>query len=332
MQEEYKEKDLSKQKNNSENMKDEKMSKGMNIFLSILTLGIIFAIGIYFWPSKEINHTGLVSVGAGKDLGKMIYLIMGVDDEKKGNPRSDTIILAFVNTYTKKVQLLSIPRDTKIFIEGKGDRKINSAFRYGGVELTKKVIVELLHLDIDGYFTVNIDGFVNIINILGGVKINVEDDMYYVDKAGELYIDIKKGEQVLDGRTAMYYVRYRDKIYADIGRIKRQQKFIKEILRKIKDIGIIWKIPSIIQEIYKNINTDLGIKDVMSIVKRFRDFDIKNVQVDTLPGEGKYINKVSYFVVDYDKTQKIIEKIMRYEADKSEKEDENRDTEEITKD
>ena len=156
--------------------------------------------------------------------------------------------------------------------------------------------------------------------------------MNYVDKAGELYIDIKKGEQILDGRNAMYYVRYRRYVDGDIGRIKKQQKFIKAILKKIKDFGIIWKIPSIIQEIYKNIKTDLGIKDLMSVVNRFREFDINNVEVDTLPGEGKYIDKVSYFVVDYDKTQKIIEKIMRYEADKLENKDETRDTEEVRKD
>jgi len=327
MQEEYEE-----NKNKSDIEKGRKLSKGMNIFLSVLTLSIIFTIGVYFWPSEEVKG-GLISVGSGKDLGKMIYLIMGVDNETRGKPRSDTIILAFLNTYTKKIQLLSIPRDTKIFIEGKGDRKLNAAFRYGGVELTKKVITDLLHLNIDGYFTVDIDGFVNIIDILGGVKINVEQDMNYVDKAGELYIDIKKGEQVLDGRNAMYYVRYRRYADGDIGRIKKQQKFIKAVLKKIKDFGIVWKVPSIIQEIYRNIKTDLGIKDLISIVNRFREFDIKNVEVDTLPGEGKYIDKVSYFVVDYDRTREIIEKIMRYEADKEtdklENKDEIGDTEEV---
>ncbi|MFW5782285.1 MAG: LCP family protein [Candidatus Muiribacteriaceae bacterium] len=290
-----------------------KKGKALPVFLFIVALASVAAIYYHYFSAG--NDDGLVSVRT-KDLGKMIFLLMGVDNDPRGRSRSDTMMLAFVNTYTKKIQLLSVPRDTKIFIEGRGDRKINAAFVYDGIEGTEKAIEELLDIEIDNFVKVDINGFINIIDILGGVDINVEEDMHYIDKAGELYINIKKGRQHMDGRTAMYYVRYRDKVYADIGRIKRQQKFIKEMLSKMKSVGIVWKLPDIIQEIYRNIETDMGIKQILSLIRRFRDFDLSEVKVDTLPGDAKYIDKVSYYVHDDEETRRLIEEIMRYEADK----------------
>jgi LCP family protein required for cell wall assembly len=303
------------------------------LFSSLIFAGMLLILWIFISPDKKSN--GLISSDSGKDFGKMIFLLLGVDNDPKGDnyKRSDTMMLAFVNTYSKKVHLLSIPRDTKIFIEGRGDRKINAAFRYGGIDMTRKSIEDLLEINIDHYMTIDINGFVNIIDILGGIDIEVEDDMYYVDRRGELYIDIKKGYQHLDGRKSMYYVRYRDKIYADIGRIKRQQRFLKVMLEKMKKIGIVWKLPSIIQEIYHNIETDLGIKDIINIMKRFRDIDLAKVGVTTLPGEPKYVDKVSYYVHDHEKTGHLIEDIMEYKGEKKKDEKhEISDTQEIQQD
>ncbi|MFA5479951.1 MAG: LCP family protein [Candidatus Muiribacteriota bacterium] len=296
----------------------------IKIFITLVILvTVVSAVSYYFYfyekPSKKSN---LISLGRAGDLGKMIFLILGTDNDIRGRSRSDTIILAFVNTYTKKIQILSIPRDTMVEIEGRGTRKINAAYVYGGIKGTEEAIEKLLNIEIDHYVVVDIDGFVNIIDILGGIEIDVEEDMHYIDKAGELYINLKKGTQVLDGRNAMYYVRFRDKISADIGRIGRQQKFIKQVMEKTKEIGLIWKLPSIIQELYRNIKTDLGIKDILNVVKRFRDFDFSQVKVDMLPGQPDYIDKVSYYVTDIEKTEETIEEIMRYKADTIEKEKE----------
>ncbi|MCK9467742.1 MAG: LCP family protein, partial [Candidatus Absconditabacterales bacterium] len=160
---------------------------------TLLFIGIVFL--LWFFKSDNQNSNGLISSDSGNDFGKMIFLLLGVDNDPKGDnyKRSDTMMLAFVNTYSKKVHLLSIPRDTKIFIENKGDRKINAAFRYGGVEMTRTAIEELLEIKIDHFINIDINGFVNIIDVLGGIDIEVEDDMHYIDRRGELYIDIKKG-------------------------------------------------------------------------------------------------------------------------------------------
>ncbi|MCK9475772.1 MAG: LCP family protein [Candidatus Muirbacterium halophilum] len=307
-------------------------TKKIMVFIGSTLLFICIVFLLWFFKTDNQNSNGLISSDSGNDFGKMIFLLLGVDNDPKGDnyKRSDTMMLAFVNTYSKKVHLLSIPRDTKIFIENKGDRKINAAFRYGGVEMTRTAIEELLEIKIDHFINIDINGFVNIIDVLGGIDIEVEDDMHYIDRRGELYIDIKKGYQHLDGRKSMYYVRYRDKIYADIGRIKRQQKFLKVMFEKMKKIGIVWKLPSIIQEIYYNMDTDLGIKDIINIMKRFRDIDLGKVGVTTLPGEPKYIDKVSYYVHDHGETSHLIESIMEYKGEsiKNEKH-EISDTQEI---
>ncbi|MGM0607146.1 MAG: LCP family protein [Candidatus Muiribacteriota bacterium] len=306
-------------------MNKEIKSKKNNLLILIVALILLSGIaGYYYFFDSDEENSNLTSLSGTEDLGKFVILVLGTDKDEKGKSRSDTMMLVFVNTYTKQIQIISIPRDTKVHLEEKGRRKINAAYVYHGIEGTKDTVENLLKVDINHYVTVDLDGFINLIDILGGIQIDVQEDMYYVDKAGELYIDIEKGKQTLDGRQAMHYVRYRDRIYADIGRIERQQKFIKKVLNKAKEIGIIWKIPAIIQELYQNIETDMGISELLNIGKRFRAFDFSEVKIDMLPGEPKYIEKISYYVMDEEATKKMIEDVMNYE-NKNELEEEKVD-------
>ncbi|MBQ7454044.1 MAG: LCP family protein, partial [Selenomonadaceae bacterium] len=160
-----------------------------------------------------------------KATDKVTIIIMGVDVRKDDVGRSDTLMIATVDPRIDQATLLSIPRDTRVRIRGRGYDKINAAFAYGGVELTTSTVENFLGIDIDHYIMIDTSSFVKIIDAIGGVDIDVEKRMVYEDPwddNGGLVIDLYPGQQHMDGKTAVTYVRYRDS-EGDIGRVKRQQ-------------------------------------------------------------------------------------------------------------
>ncbi|MFH1361468.1 MAG: LCP family protein, partial [bacterium] len=166
-------------------------------------------------------------------LPKSNVLIVGIDNAF--GHRSDTIMVLHTDPENKEVALFSIPRDTLALLPDRGLDKINHAYAYGGIDLTRKAVENLLKIDIPYYVSVNLSGITNIIDELGGITIDVEKRMYYVDHAGGLYIDLQPGMQKLSGEKAMGYLRYR-RDGGDFKRIARQQKFLRclgnEILKK----------------------------------------------------------------------------------------------------
>ena len=156
-------------------------------------------------------------------------MIMGVDRRADDVGRSDTLMVAALDVDKSKAALLSIPRDTRVAIEGNGFDKINHAYAFGGHSLTQKTVENLLGVKMDHYILIDTRSFERIIDAIGGVDLNVEKRMYYEDPwddIGGLVIDLYPGEQHLDGDRAIQYVRYRDG-EGDIGRVGRQQKFVK---------------------------------------------------------------------------------------------------------
>lgn len=239
---------------------------------------------------------------------KSIIMIMGVDKRKDDVGRSDTLMISTVDPTNNQTYLLSIPRDTRVKIDGYGFDKINAAYAYGGRKLTQATVEELLNTKIDHYIIVNIEGFTKIIDAIGGIDINVEKRMYYhdpYDDNGGLLIDLKPGMQHMDGRTAITYVRYRDE-EGDIGRIRRQQKFMKAVMDKLLSPSIIPRIPSIISAVSDSIETDMSIPEMLSFfatVKSAKDNGLKTAMV---PGKPMYIGGISYWVPDIKDTRQMM--------------------------
>ena len=139
-----------------------------------------------------------------KAKDKSIVLIMGVDIRKDDVGRSDTLMIATIDPRLDQATLLSIPRDTRVKIRGRGYDKINAAFAYGGVELAESTVENFLGIDIDHYVLINTRSFVKIIDAIGGVDIDVEKRMFYEDPwddDGGLVIDLYPGEQHMDGKN-----------------------------------------------------------------------------------------------------------------------------------
>ena len=239
---------------------------------------------------------------------KATVMIMGVDERADDVGRSDTLMIATLDLDKNQAALLSVPRDTRVKIKGHGFDKINAAYAYGGRKLTQETIESLLNTHIDHYIKINVHGFTKIIDALGGIDIDVEKRMYYEDPwddDGGLYIDLQPGMQHMDGKTAITYVRYRDE-EGDIGRIKRQQNFMKAVMDKLVSPTIIPKLPAIVSAVSDSVETDMSVSEILSFLGTLQDAKDNGLKSEMLPGKPVYIDGISYWVPDISKTRQIL--------------------------
>ena len=244
---------------------------------------------------RENKETQLI-----KAKDKTTILILGVDVRKDDVGRSDTMMIATVDPKLDQVNLLSVPRDTRVRITGYGFDKINAAYAFGGEPLSEKTVENFLGIDIDHYVIINTKSFVKIIDAIGGLDIDVEKRMYYEDPwddDGGLYIDLYPGMQHMDGKTAVTYVRYRDE-EGDIGRIHRQQKFMAACLDKIISPDIVTRIPAVVREIVDAIETDMSFRQLLEVAGALKAAQQNGLHADMVPGYPLYIDGISYWIPD----------------------------------
>ena len=233
--------------------------------------------------------------------GKKNIVVMGCDIRKDDVGRSDTLFVVMLDKSKKNAALLSIPRDTRVKIKGHGWDKINAAFAYGGQKLTRETVQDFLGIKLNNYVVVDFQGFKGLVDAVGGVDINVEKRMYYYDPYDGFEIDLRPGMQHMDGKTAMQYVRYRDE-EGDIGRIRRQQKFLMALYRHIASKNIIAKIPGVSKQIMSMVKTDLSLKEMVELGNVMRDMVEKDgLKMSMVPGEPEYIDGISYWIPDIPK-------------------------------
>ncbi|MBP2628780.1 MAG: cell envelope-related transcriptional attenuator [Firmicutes bacterium] len=272
---------------------------------SFVIVGILLAVmavasAAYYWfggalPGRTKENGSIVSPDH-----KINIMVMGVDERSDDVGRSDTLFVLTVDTNTKEVAMLSVPRDTRVKIPGKSWDKINHAYAFGGQKLSQQAVEDLLGIKIDRHIEINIAGFKKIIDAMGGVTIDVEKRMYYndpYDDDGGLVIDLRPGVQHMDGRTAIQYVRYRDE-EGDIGRVERQQKFLKAVLNQVASPSVITKIPAIIREVSSVVKSDMSTSEMLNLAKILSDASKKGLKTDMVPGKPGYIDDVSYWLPD----------------------------------
>lgn len=246
--------------------------------------------------------------GAGEPVNSLTVLLLGVD-ARPGETvaRTDTIIVAHVEPADNRLSLLSIPRDTRVNIPRHGWDKINAANVYGGPELTAQVVSGLIGFPVKYYALTNWEGFKDIVDTLGGVTINVEKRMYYYDPVdGPAYaIDLKPGEQRLDGRKALQYVRYRNDDLGDITRTERQLKFLKALAAEVMQADTLLKLPQLIPQINKSLRTNLGLKQMITLARAAKKFDQMEIVTQTLPGRFLEQGGLSYWAVDPQQARQV---------------------------
>lgn len=233
----------------------------------------------------------------GTSRGSVNVLVVGLDNVEGGS-RTDAIALAIFDAQNPGLRIASIPRDSRVYIPGKGWDKINHAYVYGGIRLLRETLVNLTGMPIDYFVKVSYKSFPRIVDILGGIDIYVEKRLVYNDYSGKLFINIPAGQQHMNGKTALGYVRFRHDPLGDIGRVKRQQKFIDIMMQKIKTPSIIPRIPAIVNEVMDAVDTDLAPLEALKLLQFANSLPPDRITMFMAPGKSGFSKNVSYWILD----------------------------------
>jgi len=288
-------------KNKARELKKKNKKKVILIIFSVISLVVLIFLLKYFgiFPfSSDILFYNRVNI-----------LIVGCD-EIENYGRADTIVFLSISPKTKDVLILSIPRDTRVEIPERGMDKINHAYAFGGKKLISETVSLFLDMPIHFYAIADFIGFVNIIDELGGVEIDVEKEMHYVDKAGGLDINLSPGKQILDGEKSLQYIRFRQDKLGDLGRIKRQQKLALAVIEKMMNFDSIAKIPQISEGMNEYIETDIKVQDAIALANLFKGTNQEKFNVETVQGEPVYIKGVSYLEPDVEKVRQRVKSLV----------------------
>lgn len=271
------------------------------IALPIAMLGTAAGVMLY-----AATHSGTFTgsavvrrpVGSARPFGwplrlerRVNVLLIGVDvtlnERRQVEPfsRSDTLMLVSFDPSRNRISALSVPRDTYTIIPRVGAERINAAYAFGGPSLAIRAVEDLLGVPVHYYVKLGPSSFAHIIDALGGIEIDVEKDMKYTDTWADLYIDLKKGRQVLSGEQAMQYVRFRNDTEGDIGRVRRQQKVLLTILQQLKTPAAVLSAPRLLQAFMQNTQTNLSAGELIAIGLFATRLGAADIHTATLPGE-----------------------------------------------
>ncbi|GIP62939.1 transcriptional regulator LytR [Virgibacillus pantothenticus] len=227
-------------------------------------------------------------------------LLLGIDERDGDRGRSDALVVLSLNPKEDTMQLVSIPRDTRTTIVGKGIQdKINHAYAYGGADMSVATVENFLNIDLDYYVRMNMEGLEELVDQLGTIQVDNEvewDDGQY---------QFTKGPVELDGDKMMHFVRMRKQDPAgDFGRTERQRKVIEGIIDKGARVGSVNKINGVIDVLGNNMATNMDFDDMKDLLFGYTDVR-KNVNSYMMQGSGTKIEGVYYYMVPEEEVSKV---------------------------
>lgn len=261
----------------------------------------------------------------------MNILCMGVDSNGRHaqrflNTRSDTMMLVHLDPDTKRVGIVSIPRDSRVKLPGPhGIEKINSAHALGGPQMAVEAVKEAFAVPIDRFVVVDTEGLKKLFQALGPVEIMVEKRMRYRDRAAGLHVALEPGLQTLDPKQAEEYVRFRHDPKGDIGRIERQQWFLRQVSKKLKEPQVILKLPEIFKFATDYVVTDMTVDEMTRVAGFGKDIQPSQVQTATLPGHAEYIHGGSYWIPDTEACAVVFSRMLNEKISVAEQEEKRLD-------
>lgn len=274
---------------------------GILIFLLVVLLYLYFY--YYFFGGKSKSY-----ISRGKVIS---FLFLGLDNDKTA-PRTDAILIGVYNTSSKRIGVIAIPRDLIVYVHselGKKGEKINTIYPKYGKRRMIDEIENLLGIKIQYYGIINIDNFIKIVDLLGGVEVFVEKPMYYIDKSAGLYINISKGIVKCDGLKAMKYIRYRSDERGDLKRIERFIEFGLSLLNSRGSIKNFITDVKILKLILKFLDTNINVSDAVNLIRSFSEADYKNIEI--LRIGGRFIEESNTSFIEADET-KIKENVKNF--------------------
>lgn len=269
--------------------------------------------------------------------GKINVLLMGVDVD---GLRTDAIMLASFDTETKEVNMLSIPRDTKMYI-GNRYQKINAAHAFvdesgeiGGATATCEAVTRITGIPINYYVDFSFDAVAHVIDELGPIEFTIPDlygdgvGMVYDDPVQSLHINLPPGDYQLNGQQAVWLMRYRHGnvnpstgvfkgyVNGDSDRVEMQQKFLKAVVDQKVNASLILKIPSIFKDISSEIKTNFTVSEVIKYSKYLADFSSVNIHSYSLPGEYSSDSaNGDVWIPNMDEIRTMVQDVFGYPAD-----------------
>lgn len=238
------------------------------------------------------------SVDALKNSASFNALLVGVDNS---GALADAIMLVNVNKTNKQISLLSIPRDTRIYLDG-NYCKINSSFSKG-VDTLVDEVKKLTGVYVNYYAVISPGTLEAIVDRLGGVEYTVEKDMYYSDPSQQLEIELKAGSQILDGQQAEQYCRYRQYVMGDYERTQAQQRFVKALFEQKLSVKYIPAIYDLYHELEDKVQTNVSLSDILSNIDVVRILSSDGgIACFDAPGKFNDMQKegVSYYIIKDD--------------------------------
>lgn len=248
-----------------------------------------------------------------KNKDEILFLILGLDSydlSKASRGRTDTMILTSFNYKSGDINMMSIPRDTKVLIEDELDQ-INHAHAYGGVDLTLATVRDFLNLDVNHYVKIDYKAVEEIVDAIDGVEFDVPRRMKYDDttKGKEFHVDLQKGLQTLDGDQSIQLLRWRKNNDgtqypdADVGRVKTQQMFMKELVKQTIAPKNILKIDKLAKTYFDYVDTNIPLDTVLKAAWAARKVDVENMETITLPGDG---DGYKYYIYDREAVDDVV--------------------------
>jgi len=241
-------------------------------------------------------------------------LLLGRDsrDTESERGRADTIMLLYLNPENASGSLLSIPRDTLVDIPGHGQDKINAAYAYGGEELMIKTVQDFIEAEINHYVTIDFQGFVDLIDALGGVDITIDRPLVD-EKSGA---NLSPGEHHLTGEQALAYTRSRSTELGDIGRIQRQQNLFRQLVEQKLNMQYVSSVPHYFNILIDNTRTDLDVLTILRYSKAALSFTTESFETSIIPTHSDWIkdNTVSVQMPDQEEARAMWQRILNGEA------------------
>lgn len=283
------------------------------IFVIVFIVSALMWIGVYS-INRVIGEDSTALTGGNNEKSSLTKKKNEINALVSGTNQNltDTMIYVNYNVETGKVAMMSIPRDTYITNEYCVGHKLNALYRGKNTQAFIEQIEDLIGVNIDYYLIFDSKMLIEIVDKVGGVEVDVPMRMKYDDPTQNLHIDLKKGTQVLNGKQAEQFVRYRKgndgSGYArgDIQRTEVQQQFIKNFISTVLSTKNLTKIPDLINIALDNTDTNITAREALKYSTDVAKIDTSNISSCTAPGEAKYINNISYFVMDKEKTKELV--------------------------
>ena len=304
-------------------MKAKKILKEKRILLLFVLVSMVFASVMFAFAPRALSRkvkffdkSGQASIGTDKEGARRNFLLLGRDNS---SGLTDVIMLLSLDGANNCLNILQIPRDTYAEYVERGYRKINGAYNsLGGAEAVCSFLSNAFAMDIEGYAVFDLNSFAKAVDMIGGVEVDIPFAMEYRDPYQDLHISIPSGRQMLDGKLAEQFVRYRfGYVRGDLGRIDAQKLFMSALFEKLSHGISKATLLRVATSLVDEIDTNVGITDAISLATSVISLSAERINMLTLSGEDvrSETSGAWFFVISKSAAFEQLSEYMGAEAD-----------------